>query len=245
MEDSSFHLLPNRLIVRNRMTYWLIEFAYGRDMGEFGFRELRDNQLVGTPVWMWSERYDIDAKVEDSLAERFGKDCGHAFFRGSCGYREQFLLMFQSLLADRFKLKVRRETKDLPVYALVVANGGPKFSTSAPPDFTATAQNSTLPPPKLPPCPAGMGCFQAYTSMGILADWLSRLPQIGWPVIDQTGLKGGYDIKLQYSREQPESGNAGMDIFIALRQQLGLKLQSTKGPVESIVIDHIERPLEN
>ena len=82
------------------------------------------------------------------------------------------------------------------------------------------------------------------------------MPHIGRPVIDQTGLQGGYYIKLQWARPQPASANPGMDIapplgpagpdiFTALQQQLGLKLESTKGPVEVLVIDHIERPSEN
>ena len=85
---------------------------------------------------------------------------------------------------------------------------------------------------------------------------LSRLPEIGRPVVNQTGLLGGYYIKLQYARDQPESGNArtgtppplgpdGPSIFTALQEQLGLKLVPTKGPMEIIVIDHIERPSEN
>ncbi len=262
-ENTSFHVMPNRLTVRNMVTEMLIEFAYGRDMGEFGFHNLRHNQLVGGPSWVRGEEfgydgYDIDAKVEDSLAAKFGKDCGRAFFYGSCGYRQQIILMFQSLLADRFKLKVRHETRELPVYALVVAKGGPKFlhTTFALPDSGATAQNSTLPPPKRPPCPAGMSCVQNYMSMGQLADMLSQVLHNDRPAIDQTELQGGYYVKLQYAREQPESANAGMDIapplgpsgpsiFTALQQQLGLKLEPTKGPVDFIVIDHIERPSEN
>ena len=131
-ENTSFHIMPNRLTVRNMVMEMIIRFAYGHDMGEFGFTLLRSNELVGGPSWVRGEEfgydgYDIDAKVDDSLAEKFGKDCGRAFSNGRCGYRQQILLMFQSLLADRFKLKVRRETKELPVYALVVAKGGPKF----------------------------------------------------------------------------------------------------------------------
>jgi len=235
----------------------IIRFAYGHDMGEFGFTLLRSNELVGGPRWVRGEEfgydgYDIDAKVEDSVAEKFGKDCGRAFSYGRCGYRQQMILMLQSLLADRFKLKLRRETKELPVYALVVAKGGPKFlhTTFALPDYTA------LPPPPRPPCPTGMSCVQNYMSMAQMAYMLSGQLQNDRPVIDETGLQGGYYIKLQYGREQPQSGNAGMgmapplgpsgpSLFTALQQQLGLKLKPTKGPVEFLVIDHIERPSGN
>jgi uncharacterized protein (TIGR03435 family) len=263
MENSGWHIQRNRLTVRNMVTEMIIDIAYGHDFGEFGFRLLRHDELVGGPSWIRGERfayegYDIDAKVDDSVVEKFGKDCGDAFYRGSCGYRQQFLLMFQSLLADRFKLKVRREAKEGPIYALVVAKGGPKFlhTRFEVPDYTAIAQNSTLPPPQRPPCPAGMSCVQDYTSMGLMADWLSGMPQFDRPVIDRTGLQGGYYIKLQWVRAQPASAYPGMDIapplgpsgpvlFTALQQQLGLKLVPTKGPVDVLVIDHIEKPSEN
>jgi uncharacterized protein (TIGR03435 family) len=256
-ENTSFHILPDRIMVRNYLIEYLIEIAYGRDFGEFGFSNLRHNQVVGGPSWIRGEEfgydgYDIDAKVDDSVAEKFGRDCGAAFFHGRCGYRNQMLLMIQSLLADRFKLKVRRETKKGPVYALVVAKGGAKFlhATFPMPDYAAMQRSPAL----RPPCPAGMFCYQDYLSMGRITDWLPGL--VDRPVIDETGLKGGYYIKLQFAPEQPAGGNAGTDnalplgpsgpsIFTALQQQLGLKLKPTKGPVESIVIDHIERPTEN
>jgi uncharacterized protein (TIGR03435 family) len=258
-ENTSFHVLPNRLTVRNYLIAYLIEFAYGHDLGEFGINGLRHNQVVGGPSWIYPgefdyEGYDIDTKVDDSVAEKFGRDCGAAFFHGSCGYRHQMMLMVQSLLADRFKLKVRHETKESRVYALVIAKGGPKFlhTTFPMPDDAAMQRNPAL----RPPCPAGMFCYQDYLSMGRVADWLSESRGVDRPVIDQTGLDGGYYIKIQWAREQPQSGNAGMDntapfgpsgpsIFTALQQQLGLKLEPTKGPVESIVIEHIERPSEN
>ena len=97
--------------------------------------------------------------------------------------------------------------------------------------------------------------------MGRVADWLSESRGVDRPVIDQTGLQGGYYIKVQWARQQPQNtmpqstnpgtgmapplGPSGPSIFDALQQQLGLKLQATKGPVEFLVIDHIERPSEN
>jgi uncharacterized protein (TIGR03435 family) len=210
------------------------------------------------------EGYDIDAKVDDSLAEKFGKDCGRAFFRGRCAYRQQMILMLQSLFADRFKLRVRRETKEGPVYALVVAKGGPKFPTSLPPDSQERAENSALPPPKRQPCPPGWLCLREYTTMTRLADWFSASPQLGRPVIDQTGVEGLCYLELRYAREQgqteggtgSESSNSGVgtapplvpsgpSLFSALQDQLGLKLKPTKGPVETLVIEHIERPTDN
>ncbi len=265
-ESTSFHVLPNRFTVRAYLIKMLILVVYGQDLGEFGLSELRFNQIEGGPKWIYSDGftydgYDIDAKVDDSLAEKFGKDCGVAFSRGRCGYRNQMLLMVQSLLADRFKLQVRHEKRELPVYALVVANGGPKFlhTVFAVPDYTGLLQL-----PQRPPCPAGMSCMHDYMSMSLMAERLSRMLANERPVIDQTGLKGGYYINLQWAPPQSpsrtsmgsENGNAGMDITLppqssgpslstVLEKQLGLKLVPTKGPVDFLVIDHIERPSEN
>ena len=262
-EDSSTHIQPNRFTVRNEPLDFVIKIAYGHDLGQFGFKSLRDNQLVGGPSWIRPEAfgyegYDIDAKVEDSLAEKFAKlQCG-SFYSGRCDYRAQIILMLQALLAERFKLKVRRETRQVPVYALVVAKGGPKFLHAKfdTPDDPAHRQNPALPRPPRPPCPPGLMCWQNYGSMGQVADILSRLPQLGRPVLDRTGLEGGYYLKVQFALEQPLAASAGADtapppgtagpsVFTALQQQLGLKLKPTKGPVEAIVIEHIERPSEN
>jgi len=162
-QDSGWHILPNRLTVRNMVMEEIIDLAYGHDLGEFGFTPLRPNELVGGPSWVRGgdfgyDGYDIDAKVDDSLAEKFGRDCGAAFFHSRCGYRHQMMLMFQSLLADRFKLQVRREAKEGPIYALVVAKGGPKFlhTTFPVPDYAAMQRNPAL----RPPCPARMSCYQ-------------------------------------------------------------------------------------
>jgi len=159
--------------------------------------------------------------------------------------------MYQALLADRFKLRVRWETKEGPVYALVVAKGGAKFlNTKFPiPDYAALGRT----PPPSPPCPAGLFCMQGYLSMGLVAAWLSESRGVDRPVIDQTGLNGGYYIKIQWMPRQHQTetdgaaplGPSGPSIYDALQQQLGLKLVPAKGPVEYLVIEHIERPSEN
>jgi uncharacterized protein (TIGR03435 family) len=176
-ESTSFHVAPNRLVVRNMLMQYIIGITYSHDWGEFGITELAHDRVVGGPRWVYPgefnyEGYDIEGKVDDALAEKFGKDCGRAFFLSSCGYRMQMLSMFQGLLADRFKLKVRWETKQGPVYDLVVAKGGPRFLHTKfdVPDHAAIAKNPAL----RPPCPAGMFCYQDYLSMGRVADWLSE-----------------------------------------------------------------------
>jgi uncharacterized protein (TIGR03435 family) len=169
------------------------------------------------------------------------------------------ILMLQSLLADRFKLRVRRETKQGPVYALVVAGGRSKLSACALP-FSPTETSGTPSQPSR--CPPGMNCIEGCMPMGLLADRLSSFARLGRPVIDQTGLKATFNVKLQFEQihidNEPESGSSnpamasppqlgpvGPSIFKAVQNQLGLKLKPTKGPVETLVIEHIERPSEN
>jgi uncharacterized protein (TIGR03435 family) len=178
--------------------------------------------------------------------------------------------MVQSLLAERFNLKVHREMREAPVLALVLAKGGPKFLNTTFPERDAAMRNPGQPSPPLPPCPEGMWCFVRRASMSELASMLWDLgehlwvPEIVRPVIDETGLQGDYDVRLQWAPQQgpnalsmepdvgssgggtvPPPGPSGPSIFSALQEQLGLKLEPTKGPVEFIVIDYIERPTEN
>jgi uncharacterized protein (TIGR03435 family) len=250
-------------------------------------------QVSGGPKWLDSEPFDIVAKVPEGAT------------------KEQVKVMLQNLLAERFKLTLHRETKELPMYALVVGAKGPKlkdsnFADSQPKEGgrgEAGAQ-AAAPPPPLPPrldksrvkigpdgCPetppmAGgrAGNFMIMTpngecmvSNGQTMDGLARQlsNRFDRPVIDQTGLKGKYDLKLRYDpssmpagrggtimmiKDGPGPGPAGGDpanritpdgdpppsIFNALQQQLGLKLEARKGPVDLLVIDQVEKtPTEN
>ena len=263
-QDSLFQVEPNRLTVRNQPVGFLVRLAYGHGMGQFGFNMLSEHQLAGGPDWIRPsafgyEGYDVEAKVEDSIAETFGKDCTNAaFYRGNPRCRGPMLSMLQALLADRFKLKVRRESKEGPVYSLEVAKGGPKFfhTSFALKGSEANGQVTRRDASRPEPCPEEMACAEGYTSMDDVAEWLSRVPQIGRPVVNQTGLEGGYYLKLRFSRAASQSvspeaetapvgGPSGPSVFTALKEQLGLKLRATRGPVETIVIEHIERPSEN
>jgi len=130
----------------------------------------------------------------------------------------------QTLLADRFQLKVHCETKEMPVYALVVAGkGGSKLKQSA-------AGRTT----------------QIVTAKGCIEQLVTQLSgTLGQPVLDKTGLTGEYDYELEWA---PENAAAEVDtpgIFTALQEQLGLKLESQKAPVEVLAIDHAEKPSEN
>jgi bla regulator protein blaR1 len=209
-------------------------------------------QVIGLPPWAEAEKgtywYRIEAKIPDDVfaqMQTLGADERH----------RQIALMMQSLLADRFKLKVHFETRELPVYDLVVAKGGPK-----------------LPPPNVPISPDKLSASNTGGGMvvdprhGIRArsvtlDGMLSTPWYsldGRPIVNKTGLTGTYNLTLNYFPDLPRPGgappasdspvpNADADrsIFSVLEDDLGLKLVPSKGPVEVIVIDHIEPPSEN
>jgi uncharacterized protein (TIGR03435 family) len=204
-----------------------------------------------------SDAYDIDAKMDDDAAAAWQK-------LPEEDQAEQYRGMFQSLLADRFKLKVSRETKELPVFALVVAKGGIKFSpTKLPPDDPAgTDSSGNAGQPERGTSISGNGRETPATCNGVkMSAWaaaLSRQPKVeGRLVLDQTGLTGEYDFAMKWARQRDsdfrEGGGgaavaldtSGPSLFTALQEQLGLKLEAKKGPVDTIAIVHIERPSEN
>ena len=217
---------------------------------------LQDNQLSGGPSWISSERYDIDAKLDDSQVEALEKLPPEQRIL-------QNKLRVQSLLADRFKLVVREETKEIPVYALVIAKNGPKLQETKPGDTYPNGIKGPDGRPSLACCGWETGQLKGQAlPMATLVMMLSH--QLGRTVLDQTGLKGKYDFALKWTPDQSSAGDvhgadgvkpgaesapppdsSGPSIFTAIQEQLGLKLESTKGPVESIVIEHIERPSEN
>jgi uncharacterized protein (TIGR03435 family) len=169
-------------------------------------------QISGGPKWLDSARYDVEAKAA-----------------GNPSARER-LVMMQALLADRFQLKLHRESRELPVYWLVVGKGGPKILRAA--DETRSYRVSR-------------GAVNTRTTMPALANvfsnWLERV------VLDRTGLEGAYDVKLEWiPEEEPESAtHPGASLFSAVQNQLGLRLEARKGPVEILVIEGAEKPSEN
>jgi uncharacterized protein (TIGR03435 family) len=182
--------------------------------------KVQQYQITG-PEWIETERFDIVAKFPPHSAG------------------DQFPPMLQALLADRFKLALHRETKDLPMYALVVAKDGPKFKPSETEGLTINSSRTHW-------------HVAAKASMHRFAEILAE--EVGRPVVDQTGLSGLYEMTLDWAPDQSPAPNdaaandasAGPSIFTALREQLGLRLDSTKGPVEILVIDHADKtPSEN
>jgi uncharacterized protein (TIGR03435 family) len=197
----------------------LIQFAYG----------MPDSQILGGPSWLDSIMFDIDAKSDPSVdAELRALPPEQA--------RHQKQLMVQSLLADRFELKVHQETRQLPVYALVVAKDGPKFKPSQIDGTTIDTGRARL------------HIAGSDDTIGILSRELALV--LGRVVVNQTGLSGRYDLSLRWTPDDAaalasSSPDIPPDIFTAIQEQLGLKLESTKGPVPVLVIDSVEKPSPN
>jgi uncharacterized protein (TIGR03435 family) len=214
---------------------------------------VRPYQISGTSAWANSDHYDVEAKMEASVADALNKLTPDQLKLA----RQK---MLQALVADRFSLKVRRETKEGPVYFLVIGKNGPKLQDSKPAD-----DDHQL----LGPDGGGIHGFMTINrgtggdtkrtasevSMPYLATVLSQ--ELRRPVLDKTGLTGTYDFTLEWMPDRATApgdisndenalpGDPGASIFTAIQQQLGLKLEPGSGPVETLVIDHVERPSAN
>ncbi len=193
----------------------IIREAYGVLPDEVSVRP-----SAATGGWIDSQRFDISAKSE-----------GHGPVE-----KEQSNLMLRQLLADRFGLIFHRETKELVVYSLVVGKNGPKLKEGG------TTEGPSPGGPYLSgPAPGKLVGTRA--SMASLTRALSR--SLGRPVNDETGLHGQYDFTLSWAPDDAGADASGPSLFTAVQDQLGLKLESKKAPVETIVIDHISTPSPN
>jgi uncharacterized protein (TIGR03435 family) len=216
----------------------LIQIAYGM-FADGMTRNPHHPQVFDGPGWIDSDTYDIVAKAD-----------------GNAPVARMYGPMMQVLLEDRFALRIHEETRQLPVYTLTVAKNGAKLA--------ATKEGSCTPldlkhPPAAPepgqPAPVicGKGSVRLVNgntvieSRGItIATLAERLVEtVNQPVIDRTGLNGLFDIHLEFAANNAQPDASGASIFTAVQAQLGLRLTSEKGPVEVLVIDHIERPSGN
>jgi uncharacterized protein (TIGR03435 family) len=183
---------------------------------------------------MDSDRFDIQAKAADSDLDEKGMMPP-----------QQFMLRLQSLLEDRFRMVARWETRELPVYALVPAAPGrlgPKLRA-----HTGECNREPGTPP--PPGSKGMNCGTRHpvgkvTGTGISMATFARIlaDAAGRYVIDKTALQGAYDLELEFTPDQSPD-TTGPSLFTAMQEQLGLKLDSARAPVEVLVIDRVERPI--
>lgn len=241
-DGASFHGAPVRMIL----------------MTAFG---IEDDRILGAPSWVNTTRYDIEAKVAPEDAPALEK------LKGA-----ERNAMLVPVLTERFHLKFHHETRERPMYALVIAKGGPKL-TKGMPDAPGGPRSAD---PDRPEDPAKEH-FKIMTVPGhieadsipiyVLADQLSRLHALGRIVVDKTGLTGNYNFTLRwtpdnallpamntYSPGSVESGLAGTEsggdstpssLFTAIQEQLGLKLEAEKERIDVIVIDHIDPPSPN
>lgn len=191
-----------------------------------------DNRLwSGGPPWIDSEKFDIEAKFDPTEFKNLDLP--------------QRRVMLQLLLADRFKLVVHHETRDFPLYALVIAKNGPRLGESKPENIHYSGLD-TKPVCHIVRSKPGLVAFQGC-SISALLSRLSSDSDVDRTVIDHTGITGCYDFELHWAPENapPTAEFEGPAIFAALEQQLGLKLESTKGPLDVIFIDHAEMLSEN
>jgi uncharacterized protein (TIGR03435 family) len=214
-------------------------------------------QIVGAPDWTETARYDITAKAEGDIQ---GTPPG--------GPPGPLNLMLQDLLADRFKLRAHRETRELPIYSLTLARSDKKFGAGLRPstvDCAAMrgrggrmgAPPGPPPPGERPQCGMRVAPNQIMAGGVSLAQLTQMLSQFTQRiVIDRTGLEGTFDIDLTFTLDgvpnapppppggppPPSVDSNSPSLFTALQEQLGLKLESDRAPVEVLVIDHVERP---
>lgn len=213
--------------------------------------DVRDFQIAGGPSWLSTERYDITAKVdgpgfsEDQIRKM--PDVQRA------QVQDRYFQRLKALLADRFQLRLHRETREGPVYALIAGKNGPKIQAEA--DGAPRGPNSGTRVSRM-----ATGDTEITVSgipLTVFANLISN--QVGRTVLDKTGLKGNFTFKLTFAPDtlqQPWAADKGTDhplstdadgpsIFTALQEQLGLKLDPQKGPVDVVVIDEAQKASEN
>ena len=228
---------PGTLRAQNAWVRFLIQTAWN----------VKDFQITGGPAWAASDRYDIDAKTSDRA--KFGQT------------RE----LLQALLEERFHLAVHRETRELPVLLLTIAKNGIRFEVSKEGGCTTPTPGTPATPPA-PGSSSQASCGSVRTSprgidgraisMEQITTALSNILQR--PVIDKTGLTGTFDVHAEWIADESTPGpmaglaqpptpsdGSGPTVFTALQNQLGLKVESGRGPVEMLVVDRLDRPSPN
>jgi uncharacterized protein (TIGR03435 family) len=224
--------LPNGYDFKNMALVWLIYGAYGIRM---------DSQISGLPEWVKTDHYSVSARVDEDTAAAWEKLSPKEIWK-------QQQIMLQAMLADRCHLKVQREVKVLPVYNLVIAKGGLKMKEAAPDEKAITYVKSYA-------MYNDAGQSGGFTvTMTTHAETVSELAEYlpsdtGRVVVDKTGLGDKrFDYELRWSSDQEapsDKGGTGPAIFKALEEQLGLKLEPARGPVDTFFVEHMERPSAN
>ena len=218
LANGGIHVEPGgRFVATSINVFALIAVAYGETMNA-----LRAPQIVGAPRWLQSENYDITAKATPADMDNF----------------DRTRLLLRTLLEDRFKLRAHREQRAMPIYALVRARPDGTLG----PNLRQSIADCSAPSVK---CGFAGGPRDHIKGdavpMAILVQLLANVSDR--IVVDRTGLTGGFQIDLEYSPDQTASDKPS--IFSAVNEQLGLKLEATRGPVDVVVVDHVERPAED
>lgn len=236
----SINVLPNRFQATGMTLKELIKVAWDLNYGA-------NDQITGGPPWVSSTRYDLDAKEDAALAAEIAK-----LPQQQQGVEVRAML--RDLITQRFRLQIHHETRQLAVYQLAVAKGGPKLmpatemaTSSRPADPSATQDK-----PRRWIRFAGVGQLEGFAAdTSTLITVLSMQPEIGGRlVLDKTGLTGNYDFTLKWTPDiflsaNQSAANAGPSLFTALQEELGLRLDSAKAPVDRIVIDQVSPPSAN
>ena len=222
-----------RVTISNNTLFNIIRNAYNVQ----GF------QIVGGPDWINTDRWDIVAKADGDVPQ------------------QQLMVMLQNLLADRFHAAIRRDSREMPVYALIPARADARLGPQLTPAtidcaaLAAAARTTGAAPP--PPLPNGRPACGIRTAPGMLMAGGSLLSDVarnlagatGRIIVDKTGLRGRYDLELKWTQD-PLQGSSidafeGGSLFTAIQEQLGLKLEAQRSPVDVLVIDSAERPAED
>ena len=212
-KDDKFDVMGRHVIVQNQTVEIMLMMSYG----------LQKSQIANVPDWVKTERFDVD---------------GVASVDGQPNV-PQFQSMVRKLLAERFGLKMHMEQREMPVFALTVAKGGPKLTPSK-------GDPSGLPRQQANGASGVRRLEFINTSMKEMT--LLMLLEVDRPIVDQTGLKGKYDFKLNFTNDEsraPTDGSAPPNLFTAMQEQDGLKLEAVKAPAPVLVVDKVERPSAN
>jgi uncharacterized protein (TIGR03435 family) len=231
--DGSFPRLENRRFTVATTAYALITWAYGfNKYGGCGF-VTNGNFITGGPSWIRTERFEVQGVMPESAPD---PSIG-AFLNGEALVLEA---MLRGMLADRFKLAAHRETRDAPVYALVAARGGARLPAAKADDrmgygISRRPDANGLPVDHLVVANGNM------TYIAIMLGIITKRP-----VVDRTGLTGTYSFDLPFAPQEVKAGDtSAASLFTALQEQLGLRLEDTRAPVEILVIDRADKPSEN
>ena len=217
-------LSANEFAAKNHAARTLIAAAY----------DVSPQAILGGPTWVESDHYDIVAKTPGSLRPNLNEQ----------------MSMLRKLMADRFGLVFHREDKEMRVFALTIAKGGPKIKES---ELSPDSSPQGPPPLIFVVSPQRVQLPGRYATMAEFASVLQRAT-LDNPVLDRTGLSGRYDFDLEFTPDERVFGGllgkgpddaTKPDLFAAIQQQLGLRLDSTKGRVQALIIDRIMRPSEN